>query len=253
MTVRLAHIYRYPVKGLTPEPLERVNLVRGQGLPHDRRFALAHGTTAFDPAAPEWLPKTSFLMLMRNERLARLRTHFDEATSVLTIERDGRTVAKGNLGDQAGRLVIEQFFAAYMGEAARGQPRVVSSPGHNFSDVNRKVLSIINLASVKDLERVTGAPVDPVRFRGNLLVEGLPAWQEFQWAGKEFSVGGVPVRWVKRIQRCAATSVNPETARRDINVVQSLVRGYGHPDMGIYVEVLKDGAIARGAELVPPA
>lgn len=253
MQATVAAIHRYPVKGLSPQVLAQVEVKAGQMLPHDRTYALALGSTQFDPARPEWMPKTNFLMLQRDEKLAALKTEFDPATQTLTVGRGGRQVARGRLDDAMGRAVIEQFFAAYMGEAARGQPRVVSSPGHNFSDVNRKVLSIINLASVKDLERVTGAPVDPVRFRGNLLVEGLPAWQEFQWAGKEFSVGGVPVRWVKRIQRCAATSVNPDTARRDINVVQSLVRGYGHPDMGIYVEVLKDGMIARGAELVPPA
>src|SRR4051794_10494398 len=93
----VAQIYRHPVKGLTPEPLAGVRLAPGEGLPHDRRFALAHGTTRFDPAAPEWMPKTNFLMLMRNERLARLRTHFDETSGVLTILRDGKAVATADI------------------------------------------------------------------------------------------------------------------------------------------------------------
>lgn len=248
----IAAIHRYPVKGLSHQALDRVGLKAGEMLPFDRAYALSLGATAFDPSRPEWLPKTNFLMLMRDEKLAALATGFDPATQTLTVSRAGRQVAKGRLDDPLGRAVIEQFFAAYMGEAARGQPRVVSAPGHHFSDVNRKVLSVINLASVKDLERVTGQPVDPLRFRGNLLVDGLPAWQEFQWIGREFRLGEVAVRAVKRIQRCAATAVNPATARRDINVVQALVRGYGHPDMGIYVEVLQDGTLERGAVVTPP-
>jgi hypothetical protein len=252
MPAAVAAIHRYPVKGLSFQALDRVALKAGEMLPFDRAYALALGSTVFDPARPEWMAKTNFLMLMRDEKLAALTTAFDPDTQTLTVSRGGKQVAKGRLDDPMGRAVIEQFFAAYMGEAARGQPKLVAAPGHNFSDVNRKVLSIINLASVKDLERVTGAPVDPLRFRGNLLVEGLPAWQEFQWVGKEFRIGDVPVRTIKRIQRCAATSVNPATAMRDINVVQALVRGYRHADMGIYVEVLKDGTLERGAMLTPP-
>lgn len=252
MPATVVAIHRYPVKGLSHQPLDRAALKAGEMLPFDRAYALALGSTVFDPNQPEWMPKTNFLMLQRDEKLAALQTDFDPATQTLTVSRGGRPVAKGKLDDPMGKAVIEQFFAAYMGEAARGQPKLVAAPGHNFSDYRMKVVSIINLASVKDLERVVGAPVDPLRFRGNLLVEGLPAWQEFQWIGKEFRIGDVPVRTVKRIQRCAATSVNPETAKRDINVVQSLVRGYGHPDMGIYVEVLADGTIAPGAVLTPP-
>lgn len=253
MTVTIAAIHRYPVKGLSFQPLVRVEVKAGQMLPQDRVYALALGSTQFDPVHPEWMPKTNFLMLQRDEKLAALQTEFDPETQTLAVHRGGRQVARGRLDDPMGRAVIEQFFAAYMGEAARGQPRVVSAAGHNFSDVNRKVVSLINLASVKDLERITGQPVDPVRFRGNLLLDGLPAWAEFGWIDREFKIGTVPMRVVKRIQRCAATSVNPETAKRDINVVQSLVRGFGHPDCGIYAEVLADGTIDRGAELTPPA
>ena len=252
MTATVAAIHRYPVKGLSFQPLVRVEVKAGQMLPQDRVYALALGSTQFDPAHPEWMPKTNFLMLQRDEKLAALQTEFDPETHTLAVHRGGKQVARGKLDDAMGRAVIEQFFAAYMGEAARGKPRVVAAPGHNFSDVNRKVVSLINLASVKDLERITGAPVDPVRFRGNLLLDGLPAWAEFGWIDREFKIGTVPLRVVKRIQRCAATSVNPETAKRDINVVQSLVRGFGHPDCGIYAEVLADGVIDRGAELTPP-
>jgi uncharacterized protein YcbX len=252
MTLQIAHIYRYPVKGLTPEPLERIALAPGQGVPQDRRFALAHGTTRFDPAAPEWMAKTNFLMLMRNERLARLRTKFDESTGILVIMRDHRVVARANVLEAAGRTVIEQFFAAYMGQESRGAPRLVESPGHMFSDTPRKVVSVIGLASVRDLERVTRAPVDPRRFRANFYFDGGAPWQEFAWVGGSFHIGAVELRTVKRIGRCAATSVNPETAVRDLNIPLVLQEGFRHTDMGIYAEVLAGGEIAIGDPVEPP-
>jgi len=73
----LKSIYRYPVKGLSPERLDDVRLEVGQTLPADRKYAIENGPSGFDPAAPGYLPKNRFLMLMRNERLAALRTEFD--------------------------------------------------------------------------------------------------------------------------------------------------------------------------------
>jgi uncharacterized protein YcbX len=249
----LAQIYRYPVKGLTPEPRTTVGLTVGEGLPHDRRFALAHGATRFDPAAPEWMPKTNFLMLMRNERLARLRTRYDDATGVLTVQRDGKTVAAANITDLTGRTVIEQFFAAYMAGEARGAPKLIEAPGHMFSDVARKVVSIIGLASIRDLEqRVIRAPVDPRRFRANFYFDGGRPWEELDWVDREIRIGGVRLRTVEPITRCAATNVDPESGHRDLNIPLALQQSYRHDTMGIYAEVLTSGTVAVGDEVLPP-
>jgi len=252
MSAVITHIYRYPVKGLRAEPLARVTLAPGRALPHDRRFALAHGSARFD-GAPHWLPKHNFLMLARNPRLAALETRFDPATEVLTVARHGRTVARGKPADPAGRAVLEQFFAAYLGDEARGRPRIVEAAGQPFSDVPEPRLSLINLASVGELARVVGAAVDPRRFRGNLYLDGVGPWREFAWLGQELAVGAARLRVVERIGRCAATNVAPETGVRDSNLPRALARGFGHADMGVYAEVLTGGAIAVGDRLATPA
>ncbi len=245
MTARITLIHRHPVKGLNAEPLARVALAPGEGLPHDRRFALAHGSTNFDTQAPEWRPKTQFLMLMRDEKLAQLRIAFDQETGELAIHRAGKQVVRAKATEPLGRTLIDQFFAGFMG-IARGAPKLLEAPGHMFSDVREKCLSLINLASVDDLERVTGAAVDPLRFRANVYFEGAPAWAEFDWLGQEIAIGAARLRVTARIDRCAATHVNPETAARDMNVVKALQRGFGHIDMGVYAEVISGGEIATG-------
>jgi uncharacterized protein YcbX len=250
MPLTVAQIYRYPVKGLTPEPLSRVHLVPGEGLPHDRRFALAHGSTTFDITAPTWMPKSKFLMLMRNERLAKLRTRFDETTGVLTVQRDGKTVANGNILTPTGRAIIQDFFAAYMGGEARGAPKLLEAPGHMFSDVARKVVSIIGLASLRDLERVVRRPVDPRRFRANLYFENGRPWEEFEWVGRDVRIGPVRLRGIKPIERCAATNVDPETGERDLNIPLALQQGFQHEHAGIYAQVMDGGPIAIGDEII---
>ena len=246
MQANVARLQRFPVKGLSAESLTRVVLSQGEGMPGDRRYALHVGTAPFDPDAPLWQPKTNFLTLMRDERLARLTTRFDPTTGVLATERDGKRVAYGDLGDPAGRTVIEQFFAAYAGAASRRTPRVVSATGHMFSDVPEKRVSILGLESVRDLERVLRVAVDPTRFRANIHVEALPAWSEFGWVGREIRIGGARLRVVDRIERCAATNVDPRSGQRDVNIPRALEDAYGHAECGVYADVVDGGEIALG-------
>lgn len=246
-TALVAALYRYPVKGLTPEPLERVRLGPGETFPFDRAWAIENGPSGFDPAAPRHLPKANFLMLMRNERLAALDARFDDAAATLTIRRGGRVLAEGRLDTGEGRRAIEAFFDDYAADELRGPAKVLHVDGFSFSDVPAKVVSLINLASVRDLGARLGVAVNPLRFRGNIHVEGLPAWAELDLIGKRIAVGDVVLEGVDRIVRCAATNVNPATAERDLAIPRSLLEFYGHGDCGAYLRVVEGGELRTGA------
>ena len=245
-------IYRYPVKGLSAELLATAALTPGETLTGDRRYAIENGPSGFDPAMPQYLPKQRFLMLMKNERLARLETHFDDAEQTLRIRENGTEVARGDLRTPSGCAAIEQFFARYCADELRGFPKVLAAPGHSFSDVARKVVSIINLTSVAAVEELVGHPVDPLRFRGNLYVEGWPPWREFGLLGEEIAIGAqARAKVVKRIVRCAATNVEPGTGLRDLDIPSTLLRNLGNADCGVYAEVTVGGAIATGDAVLP--
>lgn len=243
-------IYRYPVKGLSPEQLQDATLETGQTLPADRRYAIENGPMGFDPADPKHFPKIRFLMLMRNERLAGLQTRFDDASNVLTIRHNNAEAARGNLETAKGRAIIEEFFATNFAGELRGPPKVLAAPGHSFSDVASKVVSIINLASVASIEILVGQPVNPLRFRGNLHVSGWPAWHEFDLLGKEIKIGTARLKVTKRIVRCAAVNVDPVTAERDMNIPQALMQIFDHADCGVYAEVIAGGNMTAGDQVV---
>jgi uncharacterized protein YcbX len=226
----IAAIYRYPVKGLSAEPLARVALAPRECLPHDRRFAIALAATRFDPERPEWLSKTHFIMLMRDEKLARLKTSFDPQTGELTIEHAGIVAVQACLGEAEGCRVVSEFLADFLGQAVEGPLRVVEAPGHAFADARKKpdattdkYVSLINRASIAALEATVGAPVDPLRFRANVYLDGSPPWSELDWLGSEMTLGGARLRVIAAITRCAATQVNPATAERDLGVLAKLV------------------------------
>ncbi len=260
MATTIAAIYRYPVKGLSAEPLDRVALMPGECLPQDRRFAIALPSTRFDPERPEWLAKTHFVMLMRDEKLAQLRTRFDAASGELTItaadeHADGPSV-QACVTEPEGCRIVSEFLADFLGSAVERPLRIVEAPGHAFADARRKpgattdkYLSLINRASIAALEEVVRAPVDPLRCRANVYFDGAPAWSELGWIGSELALGGARLKAIAAITRCAATQVNPTTAERDLDIVAALQGGFGHNLMGIYAEVADGGGIAVGDEL----
>ncbi len=248
--MRLARLYRYPVKGLSPEALPLAELPAGGYFPCDRLFALEHGPSGFDPAAPAHQPKIKFLMLMRQGALAGLSTRYNETSGVLTIERDGREAARGDLRRAEGRSAIEAFLTDYLGEEIRGPVKLLEAPdGFRFTDSASGFVSLINLASVAAIEKAQGAPVDPLRFRGNLYIEGADAWAEASWPGRRLKIGGATLVVLKMTDRCAATGVEPGTGRRDMDLVQTMRATFGHIDCGAYARIETGGRVAQGDAL----
>src|SRR6202030_3053960 len=152
----------------------------------------------------------------------------------------------GDLETAEGRAAIEQFFAGTFAGEIKGPPKILTSPGHSFSDVARKVVSIINLASLRAIENMVEQPVHPLRFRANLYVEGWPAWHEFDLLDQTLAIGDARLKVVKRIVRCAAVNVDPESAARDLDIPHTLMRRFGHADCGVYAEVIGGGAVDVG-------
>ncbi|WP_353571749.1 MOSC domain-containing protein [Candidatus Albibeggiatoa sp. nov. BB20] len=244
----IKQLYRYPIKGMTPEPLQMTSVQTGQAIPFDRCVALAHGTTEFDPDKPKHQHKTKYLMLMKNAKLAALQVQFDEKTGQIIIQQAGKVLIEGDLDEDV--QALEAFFADYLDGEIQGAPKLIyaNDPDHSFSDVDARAISCINLATLRDLEATLQIPVHPMRFRANVYFDDVPAWAELDWVDKSFGLGTAIVHVLKPTSRCAATNVNPETAQRDLNIPSALVKTYGHNNLGLYVQVIQDGCLKIGDE-----
>ncbi|MGL4440346.1 MAG: MOSC domain-containing protein [Bosea sp. (in: a-proteobacteria)] len=251
--MRIASLYRYPVKGFSPERLPRVTLEAEAYFPGDRMFAVENGPAGFDATEPVHQPKIKFLMLMKNDEIAKLETRYHDETGELSINHEGHEAVRGDLGTEAGRAAIEAFLTRHLSaDIQRGPLRLLAAPeGFRFTDSRSGFVSLINLASVAALEERLGAPVDPLRFRGNIMLEGLRAWEEFDLVGQELEMAsGVKLTITKRIDRCAATAVDPHTGVRDLPIVKTLMSAYGHVDCGVYARVTSGGTLAEGHRLM---
>lgn len=259
MPATVTGLARYPVKGLSLERLESVRIEPGRGFEGDRAFALALPDTEFDENRPRALPKTRFLMLARQEPLARLLTRYDATNGVLAIN-DGDSAFEANTRTSEGIASINTFFEKFLPlEAQGGQPRFVRGIDHRFTDVGvhsnelMNAISLLNLASVRDLQERIGLPIDARRFRMNILIDGLDPWEEMDWLDREITIGQVKFRGVRLTVRCPATEVNPETALRDINVPKELKRLYGHSYLGIYLQAQSGEILSIGDPLIRPS
>ena len=246
MTGHIESLWRHPVKGFTPERLSHATLEAGAFFPCDRIFAVEDGPSGFDPAAPAWVTKQKFTVLAKIAKVARARTQYEEASGLLTVRAGGISDFHGRLTDDAGREAFAAWLTTFLGDEASGPLRVVQAPGHRFTDHPAGRISIVNLASVRDLEARVGRPIDPLRFRANVYVEGWPAWIENDAVGRDLRIGAAQARIFSPIVRCAATHVDPTSGERDLDLVRALHDNFGHVNCGIYGSITAGGTIAEG-------
>jgi uncharacterized protein YcbX len=251
MSAVIESIWRHPVKGFTPEPLGEALLSAGAFFPCDRLYAVEDGPSGFDSSAPVHISKQKFTVLAKIPAVARIRTAYDEADGTLTARLDGRPALRARLTRPEGREAFARWLTEALGEEVRGPLKVLQAPGaHRFMDHPQGAVSIINLASVREIEARLGRPVDPRRFRANLYVEGWPAWSEYPGEGHAVRIGEARGCVLKPIQRCIATHVDPATGERDIEMLDALWDANGHLHCGIYVTILESGRVGVGDEAV---
>lgn len=254
MTGHVAAIFRHPVKGFTPEALPHVDVAPGEGVAFDRLWAVENGPSGFDPAAPAFIPKQKFTVLASIPRVAAARTRYDDASGRLFATAQGQRDFAGDLDQPEGRDGFAAWLTELLAGDLRGPLKVVhAQPHHRFTDHPQGQVSIVNLASLRDLGQRMGVELDPLRFRANLYVDGWPAWAENDWSGERLMLGWAQAQVFKPIVRCAATHVDPATAERDLDVTRALFDNYGHMFCGVYVHVTAAGRISLGDACTAPA
>lgn len=251
MATTIDALTRYPVKGLSGEPLNSVELTTGQGFPCDRQFGFARPNSGFDPNNPKPLPKSRFYMLARDSSLALLNTEYNEEAGLLSIASKEKSATFDiNLteGKQSASLFLQDLLSLPNDEV----PHLYKASPHRFTDVSvhsvemMNAVSIVNTDSVLAFAKTIGHDVDPKRFRANIHISGFPAFTELEMVGQQLSIGTVTLRIVQRTKRCPATEVDLSTGERNIKTPTLLRQHYGHMDMGVYAEVLQGGIICQG-------
>lgn len=239
----IGHIFRYPIKSLPAEALASTDLAAGRCVEGDRSWAIAHGDGVYDDSSGKWASKRSFLNRRDCPGLARLRVRFVGGAAVITLDDRSVTVRPGEGSD-----ALTALLTGIVGPRHQRPFRLVSAKAP-LTDEPVEMLSVLNVASLVALSDAVGMPLDQQRFSGNLWLDGLNAWSEFDLVGRSIRAGDAQLRVVEPIARCAAINVMPGTGETIPNVLKGLVTKFGHEHFGVFAVVEEAGWIARGDQI----
>jgi uncharacterized protein YcbX len=247
---RVTALYRYPVKGFTPERCESLTVLPEGRVAGDRALAFRFADSTLPPGA--WSRKHGFAVLVNTPGLTRLDARFDERTRRLNISLDGAVLADEAL-DDAGRerlcAAVERYILELPENPLSGHPERVplrligDGVTPRYQDSEQGQVTLHSRESVSAVAAIVSPqPLDELRFRSNIAIEGVDAWDELGWIGRTLRIGEVEFDVVRTKVRCLATHANPATGERDLEIMQTLVRTFGHeqPTFGV-------GLMTRGA------
>lgn len=242
----VARLFRHPIKSIGVEPLETIELRAGRTVAGDRAWAVAHEAAS---AETGWIPCANFVRGAKSPRLMAVSAATDPTTGHLTLRHPDLSPLTADPATEGARIVDWVRPICDPGRAAPAELRPATDQG--MTDSPFPSISILNLSSLRALEGRTGRAMDPRRFRGNIWLDGLGPWEEFEWIGRDLVIGTARLRVEERITRCTATHVDPETGRSDTDTLGALETGWGHRDFGVYAIVTEGGRVALGDAAMP--
>jgi uncharacterized protein len=242
VTARLAHIVRHPLKAIGREELDAIALSAGAWLPFDRLWAVAHASAKLDGG---WGVKANFLRGVTEPALMAVTAHLDETRSALTLDHPAAGRIEIRPDDAADTAVLLDWLGRLWPADLPAPTGIYRAADAHLTDVPDPWISINALSTLRAVEQRAGAPLSMHRWRGNLWLDGLAPWEEFDLLGRTLRIGEATVEVRERITRCKATMANPETGRRDVDTLAAL-RSWDHQDFGVYAAVTSGGTIRTG-------
>lgn len=244
--MQVSALYRHPLKSHGREALDAVTLSAGQSMPFDRTWAVAHDASKAD--GTEWAPCANFSRGSKAPKLMAINAVLNESTGQLTLthpERPDLTFAPDSEGDR-----FMDWVAPLVPQNRALPDRILRLDKRGFTDTDFASISLCNTASHAAVSEKAGQDLSPLRWRGNIWFNGVEAWEELDWIGKELALGEARLTVREPILRCLATTANPETGVRDVDTLALLNSNWDHQDFGIYAEVTQAGRVALGDTLV---
>lgn len=248
MTPNVRHIWRHPIKSHGVEALETVALTAGKTMPFDRAWAVVHELSKAD--GTEWVPCGNFSRGAKVASLMAIKASLNVDENTITLTHPD--LPEISFDPDTGSDIFLEWVTPIMPADRSASASIVRAAERGMTDTNFASISLCNLASNHAVGAALGTDLSPLRWRGNLWLDGLEPWQEFDWVGKRVRIGEAEFEFKERITRCMATTANPATGLRDADTLDALQNNWGHKQFGIYGVVVKSGQItlADGIEVL---
>jgi len=257
VTYKVQKIYIHPVKGLTPQEATHADLVAGHGISGDRAFGLLFCDTQPGEFSRHMPPQDKKFLATQNDwpALAALAVHVDLHSGEMIVKSDNKILLIASTKSETDLLRIDEFFSKYLLDKTPARAANHPKPGplkmvgalgtaSRFPDRSKYNISILNLASLRELERIAGAVVDIRRFRGNIIVDTGKPWEEYEWLGKTAMLGSSEIAIDGKIGRCSNINVHPDEGVLDLNLLVNLAKAPIKGAFGVLANIRSTGAVA---------
>ena len=260
MSTSVSSINYCPVKSISFQSIKSCEIRKNIGIVGDRIFAFSKGldlnqAKLFEQKLEERRGKWNKILTLKNSPVLnkynfkfkdKKLTFTQRDKEILTID-----ISKSNEYDLLSNKILEL-------EVSLQKPiylmKNIDIPFFDTSISNKSVLthsiSFINNKSIEDFEKKTNQTIEPQRFRGNIYVDGMKAWEERNWIGKIIEINDISFKVEKNIPRCVAINLKPNSDDNSLNLLQSLKKTFNHFDMGIYLTALDDGQVNIGDNIL---
>lgn len=241
MTAHVTEIWRHPIKSHGRESLQSVSLEPGKAMPFDRRWAVAHDRSSV--TGETWASCAQFCRVAKIASLMAISCAFDPETNQITLRHPDQPDLTFD-PDRDGAQFLN-WVRAIVPEDTLQPARLIRAQTDAFTDSDFQSVTLCNHASHRAVEQRVGTPLSHLRWRGNIWIDGLAPWEEFDWDGREIRIGQTVLRVRERTDRCKSTHSNPDTGIRDADVLGAL-NSWGHQDFSVRAEVIAGGDIRVG-------
>lgn len=243
---KVTNLWRHPIKSHGREALDEVIVAKHKTMPFDRVWGVLHESAKVDVAKNEWAPCANFSRGSKAPKLVAIHAVFNEAKGEIKLTHPERPdlTFQPDVPQQAAE------FIKWVTPICPGNRALPASlykvPDRGLTDSPYPSISINSHSSLRALNERAGFNASDLRFRGNVWLDGFEPWSEFDWIGKEIEIGEAILEIREPIERCLATTANPETGERDLDTLKHLNEDWGHQDFGVYAVVVKGGLISVG-------
>ena len=256
MSISISSINYCPVKSISFQSIKSCEIRKNIGIVGDRIFAFSKGldlnqAQLFEKKLEERRGKWNKILTLKNSpSLNKYNFLFDN--DKLTLTQNNNEILTINI-DETGEYELLSNKILELESSLQKPIYLMKNKDIPFFDTsisNKTILnhsiSLINTKSVEDFQNKTNQEIETQRFRGNIFVDGVDAWEERNWIGKIIKINDISFKVEKNIPRCVAINLKPNTDDNSLNLLQSLKKTYNHFDMGVYLTALDDGSINIG-------
>ena len=248
---KINKLFYSPVKSLSFSSVKKLEILDNIGIKFDRNFAF---TRDLDDDKINYILnnplKRQIINFLSLKHFPELNEYnFDFEKDILNLKKNNNIILQTNINIQSDVETLCDKILLLIPKLERIK-LIKDSKNPFFDTMPSNTISLINLNSIKDFEKKISKNVELERFRGNIYINGLDAWEERNWINKTLEINNIKFKVIKEIPRCSATNIKPNSSKYNLSVPLLLKQFYNHINLGIYILPLNNGNIKLNDEIL---